>query len=59
MGQARQQEYHLLGLPLALAAGHQSQGLFVLAEGRFDHRPAVVGIGQDHRLVLGQLIVPN
>ena len=54
MRQTRQQQHHLLGLPVTLPAGHKPQGLFVLAEGRFDHGAAVVGIGEGHGLVIGQ-----
>ena len=67
MGQARQQQHHLLRLPPALPTRHQPQGLFVLTEGRFDHRPTVVGIGQggwfpvksrrhQHRLLIAPLL---
>ena len=54
MRQARQQQHHLLGCPPALAAGDQAQGLFVLAEGRLDRRPTIVGIGQGGRLTISQ-----
>ena len=54
MRQARQQEPHLLRLPLALPAGHQAQGLLVLAAGRCDHGAAIVGIGEGHGRVIGQ-----
>ena len=50
MGQARQQEHHLLRLPPTLPAGHEPQGLFVLAEGRLDHGAAIVGIREGHRV---------
>src|SRR5689334_8275097 len=52
--ETREEEDHLLGLPLALPTRHQAQGLFVLAESRFNHRPTVVGIGQGYRLVVDQ-----
>ena len=64
MGQARQQQHHLLGFPLALPAGDQPSGLFILAERRLDHGTAVVGIGQGGRLQGGhgghqhRLLVP-
>jgi len=54
MRQAGQEQYHLLGLPPALPAGHEPQSLFVLTERRFNHRPAVVGIREGRRLAVAQ-----
>jgi len=54
MRQAGQQQHHLLRLPPALPAGHQAQGLFVLAEGRFNPGAAIIGIGQRGRLHIEQ-----
>src|SRR5207253_7627599 len=54
MCQAGQQEHHLLGCPPAWPAGDASQGLLVLAEGRFNHGAAIIGSSQGHRLVVDQ-----
>ena len=54
MRQAGHQQHHLLRLPPALPASDQTQGLFVLAEGRFDRRPTNVRIGQRGRLKISQ-----
>jgi hypothetical protein len=54
MGQAGQQQDDLLGFPLALAAGHQAQGLLVLAACRFNHGAPIIGIGKGHWLVVDQ-----
>jgi len=54
MGQAGQQQDHLLGFPLPLPVGHQSQGLFILTKGGLNHGAAIIGIGQHGGLQVGQ-----